>query len=68
MDCAFTIAFNPKYDPLLDAVKAATNTGRFVGLKLCGLFDSSAHLRCCMMHCDLHLSACNRCFGHDEPS
>lgn len=29
MDCAFTIAFNPKYDPLLDAVKAATNTGEF---------------------------------------
>lgn len=27
VDCAFTIAFNPKYDPLLDAVKAATNTG-----------------------------------------
>ncbi|KAL3132677.1 Methionine aminopeptidase 2B, variant 2 [Trebouxia sp. C0010 RCD-2024] len=27
VDCAFTIAFNPKYDPLLNAVKAATNTG-----------------------------------------
>ena len=28
VDCAFTVAFNPKYDPLLEAVKAATNTGR----------------------------------------
>lgn len=27
VDCAFTMAFNPKYDPLLEAVKAATNTG-----------------------------------------
>lgn len=27
IDCAFTVAFNPKYDPLLEAVKAATNTG-----------------------------------------
>lgn len=27
MDCAFTVAFNPRYDPLLAAVKAATNTG-----------------------------------------
>ena len=28
VDSAFTIAFNPKYDPLLSAVKAATNAGR----------------------------------------
>ena len=28
VDCAFTVAFNPKYDPLLEAVKAATNTGK----------------------------------------
>ena len=27
MDCAFTVAFNPIYDNLLEAVKAATNTG-----------------------------------------
>ena len=26
-DCAFTVAFNPRYDPLLEAVKEATNTG-----------------------------------------
>lgn len=28
IDSAFTVAFNPKYDPLLEAVKAATNTGK----------------------------------------
>jgi len=27
IDCAFTVAFNPKYDKLLQAVKEATNTG-----------------------------------------
>ncbi|KAK4463425.1 MetAP 2 [Cladorrhinum samala] len=27
VDSAFTMAFNPRYDPLLDAVKAATNEG-----------------------------------------
>ncbi|XP_032243332.2 methionine aminopeptidase 2 isoform X2 [Nematostella vectensis] len=27
VDCAFTVAFNPKYDNLLAAVKDATNTG-----------------------------------------
>ena len=27
IDCAFTIAFNPKYQELLKAVKDATNTG-----------------------------------------
>ena len=27
MDCAFTVAFNPRYDPLLEAVRAATDTG-----------------------------------------
>ena len=27
IDCAFTVAFDPKFDPLLEAVKAATNAG-----------------------------------------
>ena len=27
IDCAFTVAFNPKFDPLLLAVKEATNQG-----------------------------------------
>jgi methionyl aminopeptidase len=26
-DCAFTVAFNPQYDKLIQAVKDATNTG-----------------------------------------
>jgi methionyl aminopeptidase len=31
IDCAFTVAFNPAYDPLLQAVKEATNAGIKVG-------------------------------------
>ena len=27
VDSAFTVAFNPKYNPLLTAVREATNTG-----------------------------------------
>ena len=27
IDCAWTVAFDPKFDPLLAAVKDATNTG-----------------------------------------
>ena len=27
IDCAFTVAFNPKFEPLLTAVKDATYTG-----------------------------------------
>ena len=27
VDCAFTVAFNPMYDPLLQATRDATNTG-----------------------------------------
>jgi len=33
VDSAFTVAFNPKYDPLLNAVKAATNAGTFPSTK-----------------------------------
>jgi methionyl aminopeptidase len=35
VDSAFTVAANPMYDPLLEAVKAATNTGLKVCLKPC---------------------------------
>lgn len=31
MDSAFTLAFNPRYDPLLEAVQEATNTGVRLG-------------------------------------
>ncbi len=27
IDCAFTMCFNPQFQPLLDAVREATNTG-----------------------------------------
>jgi hypothetical protein len=27
IDCAFTVAFNPMFDPLLKATRDATNTG-----------------------------------------
>lgn len=28
IDSAFTVAFNPRYNPLIEAVKEATNTGK----------------------------------------
>lgn len=40
IDCAFTVAFNPKYDKLLEAVKAATNAGikaAGVDVRLCDI-------------------------------
>ena len=38
IDCAFTVAFNPRYNPLLEAVQAATNTG------VCNRLDSCSRL------------------------
>ena len=29
IDCAWTVHFNPKFDPLVNAAKAATNMGKF---------------------------------------
>ena len=40
IDSAFTVAFNPRYDPLLEAVKEATNTGKPVSL--CYTFANTA--------------------------
>jgi methionyl aminopeptidase len=43
IDCAFTVAFNPKFDTLLEAVKAATNTGiRTAGIdvRLCDVGEA----------------------------
>ena len=37
IDCAWTVAFDPKYDKLLEAVKKATNTGRKDGRHRCTL-------------------------------
>lgn len=35
IDSAFTVAFNPKYDPLLKAVQEATNTGVQLSMMRC---------------------------------
>ncbi|KAL5731063.1 methionyl aminopeptidase [Ranunculus cassubicifolius] len=38
VDCAFTVAFNPMFDPLLEASREATNTGvkeAGIGVRLC---------------------------------
>jgi methionyl aminopeptidase len=43
VDCAFTVAFNPVYDNLLQAVKEATETGiREAGIdvRLCDVGDA----------------------------
>lgn len=38
VDCAFTLAFEPQFQPLLNAVKEATNTGIRVSFLLNGFF------------------------------
>lgn len=43
IDCAFTLAYNPKYDKLLEAVRDATNTGiREAGIdvRLCDIGEA----------------------------
>jgi len=43
MDCAFTVAFNPRYDNLLAAVKDATNTGireSGIDVRLCDIGEA----------------------------
>lgn len=43
VDCAFTHTFNPKYDGLLEAVKAATNTGikeAGIDVRLCDIGEA----------------------------
>lgn len=43
MDCAFTMTFNPRYDPLVAAVKAATNTGireSGIDVRLCDIGEA----------------------------
>jgi len=43
MDCAFTLHFNPRYDPLVLAVKEATNAGiRAAGIdvRLCDVGEA----------------------------
>ena len=43
IDCAFTVAFYPVFDPLLVAVKEATNTGikaAGIDVKLCDIGEA----------------------------
>jgi methionyl aminopeptidase len=43
IDCAWTVSFNPKYDRLLEAVKAATNAGlkeAGIDVRLCDLGET----------------------------
>lgn len=43
IDSAFTVAFNPKFDPLLEAVKEATNAGiaaAGVDVRLCDVGEA----------------------------
>mmetsp|Transcript_32861 Transcript_32861/g.79524 ORF Transcript_32861/g.79524 Transcript_32861/m.79524 type:complete len:475 (-) Transcript_32861:404-1828(-) len=43
IDCAWTVSFNPKYDPLLEAVKEATNAGikaAGIDVRLCDVGES----------------------------
>lgn len=43
MDCAFTMTFNPRYDPLVAAVKAATNAGireSGIDVRLCDIGEA----------------------------
>jgi len=48
IDSAFTVHFNPRYDPLVSAVKEATNTGerlRNTRPRLTDLYTTGAHTR-----------------------
>lgn len=43
VDCAWTVAFNPRYDPLLEAVKQATETGiktAGIDVRLCDIGEA----------------------------
>jgi len=54
IDCAWTVAFNPKFDPLLEAVKEATETGiraAGVDVRACLLVCLFACLLACLFLC-----------------
>ena len=51
MDCAFTVAFNPRYDNLLQAVKDATNTGIKVWFVRVVIFCEKCVDACIYKHC-----------------
>jgi methionine aminopeptidase len=45
VDCAFTVAFNPMFDPLLQATRDATNTG----IKAISKYSSTLFAGCSFM-------------------
>ena len=48
IDCAFTVAFNPRYEQLLRSVKEATNTGireAGVDVRLCDVGEAIQEVR-----------------------
>lgn len=56
IDCAFTAAFDPKYDPLLEAVKESTNTGiRLAGIDA-RLDEIGAEIQECMESHEIELN------------
>ena len=46
IDCAWTVHFNPRYDPLVKAVKEATNTGIQVTTPIFFIFRNSLISAC----------------------
>ena len=60
VDSAFTIAFNPKYDPLLNAVKAATNAGRSSWLSILPPTGAASNLAISKVRSCMWVELCNR--------
>lgn len=54
IDSAFTVAFDPRYDPLLIAVREATNTG-MLGTSVVQYFDHPLS--------EYHIASCGSGFG-----
>ena len=56
IDCAWTVAFDPKFDPLLQAVKEATNAGiaaAGIDVQLCEVGESIQEV---MESCEVELN------------
>jgi Xaa-Pro aminopeptidase len=56
IDCAWTVSFDPQFDPLLEAAREATNTGlREAGASVRPVLDGACWLVCVAVawHCYL---------------
>jgi methionyl aminopeptidase len=52
VDCAWTVAFDPVYDPLLEAVKAATYEGikcAGIDVQLCEIGEAIQEVSSCVI-------------------